>query len=259
MTDTGHDPAGIAAQFLADGLSPEDRRSVEAHIMSCDTCWAEMITARAGRTLAESLREPAPQSAREMLRSIAANPLPDPIADRQRAWHPTPRRRPSRWLRSGFSGGRQVAAAVLVAVVAAALTGVVSLLSAQPPEVNALQAAAAEYQVRSGDASDRGRRPPAERIGDLVWTETIHKTIGSQQATLYRYADPRGRRLVLISYAENFPRASNAQAVGSGAEWMADIDGATLLCADSDGLSWLVVAGSKGEALAAGHAVGLPI
>ncbi|MGB0436214.1 MAG: hypothetical protein ACPGIJ_04460 [Mycobacterium sp.] len=259
MTDTDHDSAGIVAQFLADGLEPEDRRSVEAHMLGCDTCWAEMITARAGRTLAESLREPAPQSARETLRSIAADPLPEPVADPVREWPATPRRRPVRWLQSGFGGGRQVAAAALVAVVVAALTGVVSLLSAQPPEANPLQAAAAEYQVPPGNPADRGERPPAERIGDLVWTETTHKAIGSQQATLYRYAGPQGHRLVLISSTESFPRAGNAQAVGSGPEWMADIDGATVLCADSHGLSWLVVAGSEDEALAAGDAVGLPV
>ncbi len=268
MTDTGHDSADIAAKFLADDVAPDDRRVIETHMMSCDTCWAEMIAVRAGRTLAEALREPAPQSARETLRSIAASPLPDPAADRQRAWrpyadqHPVPDAGPRgvRSLRSGFSGGGQrVAAAVLVAFVAAALTAVVSLLSARPPEGDPLQAASAEYQVPFGHTPGSGQRPPAERIGDLAWTETDHKMIGSQQATVYRYTDSRGHRVVLISSVQSFPRADNAQAVGSGPEWIAEIDGATVLCADSGGLSWLVVAGSKDEALAAGDAVGLPI
>ena len=258
MIDDGHDPADIAARFLADGLPPAERRDVEAHMMTCDACWAEMTTARAGRTLGEALREPAPQSAREMLRSIAAKPLPDPVADDRRARR-TARRRGSGWMLQSAVNGR-VAAAVLVAVVAAALTGVVALLSAPPPEGDPLRAAAEEYQVLSGRPSGNGgERPPTERIGDLTWTETTHKMIGGQQATLYRYAGSQGHRVVLISSAQSFPRAANAQAVGSGPEWIADVNGATVLCADSGGLSWLVVAGSRDEALAAGDAVGLPI
>ncbi len=260
MTDTDHDSAEIAAKFLTEDLRPEDRRTLEAHMVNCDTCWAEMTTARTGRTLAEALREAAPQSARETLRSVAASPLPDPVAHRQRAWRFPRRAGPGFRLPSGFSGGGQrVAAAGLVAAVAAALTAVVSLLSAQPPDRDPLQAAAAEYQVVSGHTPGSGQRPPAEQIGDLAWTETDHKTIGSQQATVYRYADSGGHRVVLISSAQSFPRADNAHAVGAGPEWIADIDGATLLCADSGGLSWLVVAGSKDEALAVGDAVGLPI
>lgn len=248
MTDTGHDSAGIAAKFLADDTPAEERRAIEAHMMSCDTCWAEMITARAGRTLAEGLRESAPQSTRETLRSIASSPPPDAVAQGQPArW---------RWLQSGFNNGRHLAAAALVVVVAAALTGVVALLTARPPE-GPLQAAAAEYQVASGRVPGTGERPPAERIGGLVWTETTHKAIGGQPATLYRYADAQGQRVVLISSTESFPRADNAQDVGSGPEWIADVDGATLLCADSGGLSWLVVAGSKDAALVAGDAAGL--
>jgi hypothetical protein len=260
MNDSGHNSEDIAAKFLADEVRPADRRTIEAHMVNCDTCWTEMITARTGRTLAEALREPAPQSARETLRSIAASPLPDPVANRQRAWR-LAGRGGSRWRpHSGFrSGAQRVAATVLVGVVATAVTAVVSLRSARPPESDPLQAAAAEYLVAPSHTPSSGLRPPVERIGDLALIETGQKTIGSQPATVYRYAGSGGHRVVVISSTHSFPRADNAHAVGSGPEWIADIDGATLLCADTGGLSWLVVAGSKDEALAVGDAVGLPV
>lgn len=262
MNDASHDCADIAAKFLTEDLPPEVRRDIEAHMVSCDSCWAEMTTARAGRAYAEALREPAPQSAREALRSIAASPLPASVAGDEVPLPTAGRRGSVLRLRTGSGGaGRRIAAAVLVAVVAAALTGIVSLLSNRPPEGGPLQAAAAEYHIRPGQTphNSASERPPTERIGDMVWTETSHKPIGSQQGTVYRYADSGGHQVVLISSAESFPRADNADAVGSGPEWIAEIDGATILCADSGGLSWLVIAASKDEALAAGEAVGLPV
>lgn len=256
MTASEHDAAGNAARYLAGELSPEERRALETHMMNCDTCWTEMVGARAGRALAESLREPAPQAARELLRSIAAAPPADSAIQGSGPVGFGRRSAPGRWLHAGSAGRQRLAAAALVVLVGAALTGVVALLSGRPGS-DPLRAAAAEYYVPASQPVGTGAQPPVVRIGDLVWTGTDHTTLADQRVTVYRYADSHDRRLVMISSTESFPRADNARDVGAGPEWIADIDGAAVLCADADGLSWLVVAGSQGAALAAGAAAGL--
>jgi len=249
MNSAMHDPEHDAAAYLDGALSTDARRTFEAHMVACDRCWAEMSAARTGRALAESLRESAPQTLRERLRAIAATE-PDPDASvgatRQRAtrWHGRPR--------------RIAAAAALIVAVAVALTGVApSAITGPGLTQNPLQAAATVYRSGAAQSGAAAEQPPVRRIGDLTWQGTAVQRLADQAAIVHRYGDDAGHRVMLVSSTRPFPRADDAQTMGPGTSWIAEINGAVMYCADRDGLSWLVIADSRDRALSAGRAVGL--
>ncbi|MDP4510532.1 hypothetical protein [Nonomuraea turcica] len=226
-----HDPERDAAAYLAGELGALRRLWFERHMLDCRHCWAEATTARQGRMLAESLRVVAPPSTRERIRGVAE-------LDTE------PQRR--RWPYLLLAG----AVAVLIAV---ALAMVPRLTETQPAPL----VAAAELQ--SADALPLGQEPgpPLARIGAYVWRGTAQEELGEIPATVYSYADPDGRRVLVIASARPFPRAVAAQDLEPAPSWLAEVDGASMLCADKNGTSWLAVATDEATALSVGRALEL--
>ncbi|HZD02048.1 MAG TPA: zf-HC2 domain-containing protein, partial [Actinomycetes bacterium] len=145
-----HDPERVAAAYLAGELSAGRREWFEGHMLGCEDCWGEVTAGRAGRVLAESLREVAPQHLRERVRAtIAAVPAP-------------PRRR---WGRLPVLVG--VVVVLLLAVgVAGGLLAVRQHAPAQPAPITA---AVASYRAGLSGWTPTGEPPPARRLGGLVW------------------------------------------------------------------------------------------
>lgn len=262
MTTTGHDPEHDAAAFLNGDQPDAVRRAFEQHMVSCDVCWAEVRDARAGRALAESLRETAPQAVRELLRAVGASeatrghpatehPRPRPSAGGTRMWPPL----------SGYRVHRARMAAAAACMLTALAVGTVAVMGNLPghgPNQDPLRAAVTVFQEGTADPGGEGReRPPVQRIGELDWQGTVRADLAGSPASVHRYADSVGHRLILISSAVHFPRAADAQRVGVGTSWVADVGGAALYCVDHGGLSWLVVAETREQALDAGLAAGL--
>lgn len=255
MTNPTHDPERDAVAYLGGLLAGPARTDFETHMLACDACWAEVSEARTGRALAEALRDVAPQGLREYLRTLAAaEPGTHGVVD------PGPSDAlVSRWRRSGPGRSRRswlsMAAAVLVGAVIAggATLGVTG--SDRSADQQTLFAAAEVYQA-SDVAAERTGRPPVGRLGDLRWQGTSTQELDGRPATVYRYGDDSGARVLLVSSATQFPRAKNAQAV-LGTSWTAEIDGAVMFCVDHGGLAWLVISDSRQRSLDAGRQAGL--
>ncbi|GAA2379058.1 hypothetical protein GCM10010404_39250 [Nonomuraea africana] len=226
-----HDPERDAAAYLADELSAWRRLWFERHMLDCHECWSEANTARQGRMLAESLRQVAPPSTRERIRSVA-----------DLAQAPDRRRWPSLILAS--------AAAVAIAIVLALLP---RLMEQQPASL-----VAAAQLLRSGAPTVQQQPgPPVPRIGEYAWRGTAQRALGEVTATVYSYSAPDGRRILVVASNRQFPRAVNAHDLKPAPSWMAEIGDVSLFCSDKGGTSWLTVAADDATALSAGHALGL--
>jgi len=220
-----HDPERAAAAYLAGELSVRQRERFEAHMLGCDDCWREVGAGRRGRELAESVRELAPQHLRELVRAtVEATPARS--------------RRP-----------RRLAAAVAAAALAAALGagGLVAVRErAQPAPIEAVVA-----RYRAGGAwSPDPSRPPAPRLGDLVWQGTGRGVVGGVAVVAHTYQDAAGHRVVLLVSDRTFPEAAGASPRPSGGAWMAEVDGVVLYCAEHPEPS-LVVGQDRAEVLLA--------
>ncbi|MFI0419722.1 hypothetical protein [Spongiactinospora sp. 9N601] len=229
-----HDPERDAAAYLAGELGALRRLWFERHMLDCRDCWAEATTARQGRILAESLRVVAPPSMRERIRATA-----DLTADLATE----PERR--RWPYLLLAG----AVAMLIAV---ALTMALRLMTQPAPLL-----AAAELQRADALTVHQEPGPPSMRIGAYTWQGTAQERLDEIPATVYAYATPDGRRMLLITSTRPFPRAAGARDLKPAPSWLAEVDDASLLCADKDGTSWLAVAADEATVLSAGQALGL--
>jgi hypothetical protein len=227
-----HDPERDAAAYLAGELSTLRRLRFERHMLDCRACWTEATTARQGRMLAESLRQVAPPSTRERIRAVAD--LGEPETSR-RQWP---------YLLA-------TATAVLAVLAALVIPRVVE--HGPPPPL----AAAAEL-LHAGDLRlAASPAPPAEQIGSYGWRGTARQEVGGIPATVYSYADPAGRTILVLTAKQDFPRADQARDLDPGPSWIATVKGVSLLCADTEELSWLAVAPDDATALTAGRALGL--
>lgn len=226
-----HDPEHDAAAYLAGELGALRRLWFERHLLDCRDCWAETTTARQGRMLAESLRVVAPPSARERIRAVAE------LAEE-------PQRR--RWPYLLLAG----AVAVLIAL---ALTVAPRPAETQP----AALVAAAGLQRADSLTVGHEPRPPLTRIGAYTWYGTTQRELGEIPATVYTYAAPDGHRVLVIASIRPFPRAAGARDLKPAPSWAAEVDDASLLCADRGGTSWLAVASDQATALSMGRALGL--
>ncbi|MEO3853998.1 sigma-70 family RNA polymerase sigma factor [Acrocarpospora sp. B8E8] len=99
--------------------------------------------------------------------------------------------------------------------------------------------------------------PASKNIGSYGWRGTAQRDVGGLPATVYSYADPTGRHILVLSSTREFPRAGQARDLNPAPSWIATVNGASLLCADKNGLSWLAVAADDATALAAGRAFSL--
>lgn len=250
-----HDPERDAAAYIEGDLDGELRRDFESHMLRCDRCWAEVTSARRGRALAEALREPAPQSARERLRAVAATSpaavaegMTAPGATQRRPWAEAPRR----------AARTRVLLATAATVVVIAPATLFLGDSGGDGAADPLAAAASVYHA-GGQAggSTQLPSPPTRRIGSLAWRGTAVQDLDGHPAILHRYADPAGRQVLLVSSAHRFPRAPGAEDVDGGPSWIAEVGDAVMFCADKPGVSWLAIGSTRQQALAAGRGIGL--
>ncbi|MQA85756.1 MAG: hypothetical protein GEV03_14325 [Streptosporangiales bacterium] len=236
-----HDPERMAAAYLGGELSRRRRERFESHMLDCDACWGEVSAARRGRTVAETLREVAPQRARERIRALTAI-APEPS--------------PGRRLRMGFPLVLATGVA-LVVLLATAGAGLLWYGPARETEPAPLATAVAAYHEPGGDWAATSTAPPVPRIDGMTWRGTAQRSLGAQPATLHLYEDDAGHRLLVVRSPRPFPEAVHAELVGSGPDWLARIDSSAVFCADRAGWSWLAIGETRGQVLAAGEALGL--
>ena len=248
------DPGG----YLAGDLHPAQRTWFEAHLVECEACWAQVRDARRGRALAETLREPAPQSLRETVRALAARadlppatpalPVPALVAPARLREPAAPSRR---WRRIALAGAAAIAS-VGIGI------GATSLVTGGPdhdPHEQVLHTAVAVYANAIEVAVPAS--PPVTRIGTLALHSTGTATLAGSAVVVFRYGETAGDQVVLMRSPHPFPRASKARDVPGGTGWLGDVAGTAVYCRDTAGESWLVIAPSADQALAAGREAGL--
>jgi len=227
-----HDPEGMAAAYLGGELRRRQRERYEAHILECDDCWREVGLGRRGRTLAESMRDLAPQRLRERVRAtVEATPQAQRRARR----------------RSVLAA----AAAVLAAVVAGGL-----LLAQRPAQPPVIAAAVASYRTGVPAWTGIAEPPPTRRLGDLQWHASGRGEMAGLPIVAHSYQDAAGHRVVLLRSDSLFPEAAGARPMPDGATWIAEVDGVVLFCADRPAPS-LVVGQDRAEVLLAAQRLGL--
>jgi hypothetical protein len=210
----GHCPESWAAGYL-DGMSARDRAGFEEHLLACETCWREVSLARAGRALAESVRERAPAGLRESIRAGVA------VA----ATGTRPRT-------GGLAGVLATVAVVLV------LIGGVSVWRpwVHPEPAVAAPTSAVAQAVR-GFRQDRlpGTSVPAQRAPDLTGlglrlVGAAAGTIEGTPVTAFAYGGATGRLDVYRS-ARPIPEADEAHVLdGDEDAWRTNVEGITVIC-----------------------------
>jgi hypothetical protein len=240
-----------AAAYLAGDLDTASRAEFESHLVCCESCWWEVSTARHGRSLAESLREPAPQRLREKTHALAAEDSPAVPRKRRRERSSTRR-----------SGGRHriLAVAAATAVLGAATVGLIGLSRDHGPVHSShdalLHAAVSVYAGRAEIASTQ--TAPVTRIGALALRSTGTARLDGIPVTVFRYADAGGRQVLLLRSGDHWPRSSDAYDLADGPGWLGTMEGTVIFCPENpEGPSWLVLAPSEELALQAGRAAGL--
>jgi Putative zinc-finger len=234
-----HDPERTAAAYLAGELAPRQRDRFEAHMLGCDDCWREVTAGRAGRALAESLREVAPQQLRERVRATIAAA-------------PAGRRRRIR-LGTRMPALIGVVAALVAVGVAGGLLVVREHASAQPAPITA---AVASYRAGVAAWTPTVEPAPASQLGGLTWQGASRGELAGLPVVAHTYQDVAGHRLVLLVADQPFPQAVGARHASSGATWTAQVDGAVLYCADHPAPS-LLLGADRAEVVAAAQRLGL--
>ncbi len=226
-----HDAERAAASYLSGETRGRRRAAFERHIVECEDCWSEVQLGRAGRSLAESGRELAPQEIREQVRSvIAATPMP------RRAWRP-------RW-------GTAILALMALGLASA---GYMSLQSRNQPAV--IDAVLADYHKGPAVAQRIEPKLPA-RLGDLRYMTSYSGTLAELDVVVHAYRDPSGHKVVVYQAARTFPVADGAEHSGDGRTWTAATNGAVLFCAD-DPVPSLVVGDDEHDVIFAVRELGL--
>jgi hypothetical protein len=200
-----HDPEASATAYLAGVTSRRARRRFEAHVLECEECWGEVRLGRAGRGLAESARELAPQPLRERVRG-AVSLLPAP-------------RIPWR---------RRLRLASFVVLGAFVATGLAVQL-ARPDQPELIQTLIGHFE----EQQPPGRAAPPElpeQLGDLRLLSAETLDVLGVGIDAHRYRDPAGHEVVIYRSPRTFPMAAGAQR--HGAVWEATADGTVLFCAD---------------------------
>jgi len=185
-------------------------------MLGCDDCWREVGAGRRGRELAESVRELAPQRLRERVRATVEAA-------------PARSRRPR----------RLVTLAVAAALVAALGAGGLVAIRAERAQPAPIMAVVARYRA-GGAWSPDPSRPPAPRLGDLVWRGTGRGVVGGVAVVAHTYQDAAGHRVVLLVSDWVFPEAVGATPRPAGNAWIAEVDGVVLYCAEHPEPSLLV-------------------
>ena len=202
-----HDSERDAAAYLGGAMRARRRRGFEAHLMECEDCWREVESGRAGRRLAESTRELAPQSLRETIRAAVAA-------------FPSPRNR----LRVPLAGA-SIALLLVVGVFAA-----VQLRGNQPAPIT--RAVADFHQGRMPTEAPSGSVAPDLASLDLSLTSAGSGQLDGLHVDAYSYRDGSGRRLLLYLSDTTFPIATGARQTSRNGPWRARVGDLELLCAE---------------------------
>gem|GEM_PF-1509390 len=234
-----HDPEPAAAAYLDGELDAATRPSFEAHMLECEQCWAQVAAARRGRALAEALREPAPSHLRETARAIAATPIPAHAAGRRR----------------GEFTRRRVLVLGAGAAVTAAAASVELLWNGSHGHGDPLLAATEIFHGQF--PTGRGIAPPVAGIDDLTWRGSSRVELPGHPAVAHRYLGPTGPGVLLVSCHREFPRPPGAMDLPDHSGWVADLDDCAVVCIEHAGQSWLSIAHTQQQALAAATAAGL--
>jgi hypothetical protein len=238
-----HDPAGLAASYLGGELGRRRRGRFERHLLDCAGCRAEVAAGRVGRMAAESLRELAPPGLRDRVRAtVELSPVVGTA------------RRP----RALAVVGAAAAVAVLLAAGAAALgldgdapprapvasappapgsgdPGAPSRSGAggpTPPATAApasLLAIAAAYRGERAGWSASAAQPPVVAVRGMRWTGSRQGMAADLPVVLHRYAAGPGREVLVVGSARGFPHPADARPL-PGADWIAPVDGLTVVC-----------------------------
>lgn len=219
----------LLAAFLAGDLDPAEAQRWDEHLLDCEACWRAVREDRAGRQVAQVLRQPAPPG----LADRVAFAVEVAAAGRTAAQQPAPPpARSSRWAGSGgwlrwpwLAGAGTAAVAVLVMLVVFLLPG-----GHQTSSLPAAVAAVADYaQAVPPPARDQhphagGRAAPVE-VGRPV---TV--TAGGQKIVLRTWRLGGTEAVVAVS-SRPFPMPARAQGVaGRGMAWSARQGGLSLYC-----------------------------
>jgi len=224
-----HDPEASAAAYLAGVTSRRARRRFEAHVLECEECWSEVRFGRAGRTLAESARELAPQPLRERVRG-AVSLLPAP-------------RIPWR---------RRLRLAMFVAL-GLSVFATIAVQLGRPDQPELIQTLVGHFEGHE----PRGRAAPPElpeQMGDLslVGVETLD--VRGLSIGAHRYRDPAGHEVVVYRAPRTFPMAAGARRHGT--VWEATAGGTVLFCSDRPAPS-LLAGDDRAEVRLAANLLGL--
>lgn len=245
-----HDPERNAAAYLGGVLRGRRKSAFEAHFVECEDCWQEVQTGRRGRAVAESGRELAPQVLRERLRASVAARATELSGD-------SPRLTTSVWntLRPGVRRwpvppSAWVAAIVIIALGALAVSVVYSQDDTSSVET-----------VVTGWITETSNRPIVEarlpkRLGDLSLESARTKVAGSLDVTVHGYEDEAGHVVVVYQADETFPVARGAHYSSNGTTWSAEMNGASLFCADRP-IPSLVIGDDRSEVMLAADELGL--
>lgn len=224
-----HDPEASAAAYLACASSQRARRRFEAHVLECEDCWGEVRLGRAGRRLAESARELAPQPLREQVRGAVS-------------LVPTPR----------IPWRRRLRLAMFVALgVSVFAAGALQLARPEQPEL--IQTLIGHFE----ENEPRGRAAPPElpeQLGDLRLLSAETLDVRGVGIDAHRYRDPAGHEVVIYRSPRAFPMAAGARR--EGAMWEASADGTVLFCADRPAPS-LLAGDDRAEVRLAARLLGL--
>lgn len=224
-----HDPEASAAAYLAGAASQRARRRFEAHVLECEECWGEVRLGRAGRRLAESARELAPQPLRERVRG-AVSLVPAP-------------RIPWR---------RRFRLAMFVAL-SVSVFATITVQLGRPDQPELIRTLIGHFE----EHEPRGRAAPPElpeQLGDLrlLGAETLD--VRGVGIDAHRYRDPAGHKVVIYRSPRAFPMAAGARR--EGAVWEATADGTVLFCADRPAPS-LLAGDDRAEVHLAARILGL--
>jgi hypothetical protein len=182
-----HEDATIGA-YLSGELPGADRDVFEAHLLTCDRCWADVDTARRGRSLATQARETTPEPLRQRVYAAVAAARPA-------------RRRPR----------TRVAVAAAVALLAAVTAAVVVRAFGPADQPLPIAVAVAGYRDDRlpGSAIPQRGGPDLSALR-LAGTGASAGRLAGQPVTGYAYRDDTGRRLLIYLSDRPFPMPAQA-------------------------------------------------
>ncbi|WP_018909277.1 anti-sigma factor family protein [Salinispora arenicola] len=226
-----HDDATIGA-YLAGELPDRAREAFEAHLLTCDRCWAEVAAGRRGRELVHLARDPVPPDlAARLAGAVVAEQHVGPHHDFAAEGRILARLRGLRHRRTG--GGRRfwALAAAALALVAALGAMIVDRDTAAVPAPQIAVAVAGYHDGRLPGTTIPARPGPDLSALRLSGAGASAGDLAGQSVSGYAYRDDTGRRLIIYVSDEPFPVSTQAEnAIGSAGAGMMRLDDVVVLC-----------------------------